>query len=218
MNYLMYQLCGSKQSWGMPCQGRIRHTYDHPSKSGLFGMVGASLGIDFSESEKLVELNNTVGYACREDVQGNLKFDYQIVGVNNGKKRETVPTERYFLSEAIFTICLWKTSQNGPTLESIENALNYSGFSPYLGRKNFELNLPFAPKIVDEPDLKNAFSKYVADEHGFLISNRSKKCRVFWEGNDNSISKIRDAILFDSLIAAPRVFSKRIEHEGRVSC
>jgi len=228
MKFLLFQLYGVMQAWGSTGAGRIRKTEDHPTKSGVVtGLVASCLGIEDQE-EDLQGLQDSVGFACREDIPGVPMVDFQTIrsntriqahidSVRRNKKLEmnTIMSDRHYLISALFTVCLWETGKIY-SLENIAGALSNPVGTPYLGRKSCLLGLPFDPTIVEAPNLKEAFEKFVPDKVRVLLDDRfSREPRVFWEGPDNSFPIIADHLRRDHLLnRRARAYTSRQEHEG----
>jgi CRISPR system Cascade subunit CasD len=222
MKYLLFQLYGALQAWGSVCPGCTRQTDDHPTKSGVIGLVGACLGLSFEETGHLDELFSSTGFACRTDIPGTLLEDYHTVSTEMREepvKFPTIESYRYYLEGALFTICLWKTGDSEYSLEKIAEALKKPTFTPYLGRSYCPQGLPFQPVIVTGDDLKQAFGQYVADSLNLLVKPKTKEPKVYWEGNDASMTPIYTNHRYDvPKNRASRSFVQRVEHEGRLQC
>jgi CRISPR system Cascade subunit CasD len=233
MRYLLFQLYGLMSAWGSPGAGTIRKTDDHPSKSGVLGMVAACLGIEPDKEEELAILQNSIGYGCREDIPGNLLVDFHTVRPESStsmvaywdKIREGLPTDvkednlilsyRHYLTGALFTICLWEETE-GIGLDKIAEALSKPVFTPYLGRKCCVLCLPLGQTIVTAKNLKEAFSQFMPDSSYALRDDRfSANPRAFWEGPDKSIPVVAQHTRKDCLKNRRTwAYTRRVELEG----
>lgn len=194
-------------AWGKPLQGNIRKTEDHPTKSGITGFIATCLGITREMEKEYTSLSN-IGYACREDLPGSLLKDFHTVQVGPG-----IVSERYYLVNAVFTICLWQNKKGPYSLNLIREALIKPVYAPFLGRKCCPLNLPPTPVIVTARDLSKAFDKYTHSE--FLKNSLSEQeyNRIFWEGDDQSIPAERTTSCSDQPNGI-RKYSTRIEYMG----
>lgn len=258
MNYLLFQLYGHLQAWGSPAPGTIRQTEDHPTKSGVLGLLGACLGITSDQEKELFELQDSVGFACREDIPGEVLNDYNTIWpdgsleifYNNIRKgipiptdqntflaekfyegppedikpfRNTILSEKYYLVGALFTICLWQKDKYF-SLETLLENLHQPTFTPFLGRKKCLLGMPFYGRIVQAPNLKGAFEQYKPDKLELLSkSSFAFSPRIFWEGEDQSISKVGQKEKQDMLNSRKTwTYLRRTEFEGvlerKVSC
>ena len=77
MKTILLKFAGPMQSWGTNSNFENRHTDFYPSKSGVIGMIAASLGYQRDEDEKIRKLNE-LSFAVRIDQPGNLLKDYHI--------------------------------------------------------------------------------------------------------------------------------------------
>jgi len=206
MKYLLYQLYAPFSSWGSPLPGVVRRTDDHPTKSGVMGMLAASLGITQEMEPEFVQLAASLGFACREDRPGTEIMDFHTVSVG----KDPIISERYYLCDAAFTVCVWQKS-NTPTLEELAHALTYPKGVPFLGRKCCTLGLPPGPRIVEAESLSEAFDQYPLSE---LLKVTAESQRFFWEGDDSSMSKISELKRSDQPIGFFK-YSSRIEFVGK---
>jgi len=207
MNYLLFLISGTLSAWGVPLPGSIRKTETHPTKSGIIGLTATCLGITNTMEEEYTQLAK-IGFACREDVPGNIMKDFQTVQIGPG-----IISDRYYLCEAMFTICLWETEKSPYTLSKISKALNKPRFIPFLGRKCCSLNAAPNPKLIKSENLLSAFKKYNPPKFLNFNLKEQKDHRIFWEGADQSIKIIRSDQRFDQPIGIRR-YSTRIEHIG----
>lgn len=220
MDFLLFQIYASMQAWGTACPGITRPTEDHPTKSGILGLTGACLGLDFGQVPRLTDLQNTTGFACRIDIPGRVIEDLHTVQHESRESYvtfQTIMTERFYLTDALFTVCLWKTGESEFTLDKISEALCKPAFTPYLGRSGCLPALHFAPLIVTAENLRQAFGLYVSDRGHSLLSPKDKNPRVFWEYPDNSITATRRSYRYDApKNRQSRTFVRRLEYEGRL--
>ena len=232
MRFLLFQLYGVMQSWGSPAVGLVRNTEDHPTKSGVMGLIAACLGIDYSQEEDMLGLQKTFGFGCREDIPGEILEDFHTVRTETSlkdyfdtlrkekaKEKESllILTTRYYLTGAFFTVCIWENSSTDKfRLDKVSEALSYPVYTPYLGRKCCLLGLPFGQAIVGADSLKGAFSQYVPDRFSLLPKQYfSKSPRVFWEGADSSIPVKAVNNRFDTLLSRRTwSYTSRKEYEG----
>lgn len=154
-NTLLLRLCAPMQSWGTQSRFTIRDTGLEPSKSGVIGLLCASLGKPREEShdgdEEFVAL-----LALRMGVlvlrEGIPKKDFQtaggehrqgkVYGVVNaeGKKGGTVTSTRHYLADADFLVGL--ESDDLEFLRRLESAVKNPHWQTFLGRKSFVPSLP----------------------------------------------------------------------------
>jgi len=212
MKYLLFLLYAPFSSWGSPLPGTIRRTDDHPTKSGIMGLLASSLGIVQEMEPEYTHLSASLGFACREDHPGVEMRDFHTVRVGENP----IISERYYLCDAAFTICLWQKGDQ-PSLEKIANALNNPEFMPFLGRKCCIAGLPPIPNIVEAENLFEAFNLFDAlsqEELSEILGiDITKPRRVFWEGDDASFKIERELKRSDQPIGICK-YSSRIELIG----
>ncbi len=221
--YLLFQLFGNLQAWGTPCPGDVRNTDDHPTKSGVLGLVSSCMGIHWEDFDGLDKLFKSMNFSCRVDVPGSYLEDLQIVkhGDRNGEYltfEDAIMSTRYYLVRALFTVCLWKNNRSkDPALEELAKSLNKPIFPSYLGRSNCLPSLPYDPKIIEARNIREAYGQYTSDRGGHLKIRKDFKPKVFWEGGDRSVSVTRKIFRYDvPQSRKSRTFSQRVEFEGRL--
>lgn len=213
MKYLLFLLYAPFSSWGSPLPGTIRRTDDHPTKSGVMGLLAASLGITREMEPEFTQLAASLGFACREDRPGDEMRDFHTVRVG----KNPVVSERYYLCNAAFTVCLWQKGDR-PSLKEIADALDKPKYTPFLGRKCCIAGLPPNPCIVETENLSEAFVMYDAlnqELSGILDIDTGKPRRVFWEGDDTSIEATEELKRSDQPIGICK-YSSRIELIGTI--
>lgn len=236
--YLIYRLYGIMASWGDIAVGEVRPTFDHPSKSAVFGMLAASLGIRRTEEERLVELDRSYHFAVRLDTPGSLLRDYHTIQVPPSKdgrrklvfatrkeemawnKKETILSSRDYRCDAIATVCLWPAVKKPPyTLEELSDALNNPVFVPYLGRKSCPLSLPAGATVISAEHPGKIFEIPFLQGDEFLNAiGRDGEMRVFWEGSEDiGVTPIHSITRRDELVSRKRwQYRSRSEHYGFV--
>jgi CRISPR system Cascade subunit CasD len=151
-------LDGPMQSWGHSSRFERRTTALHPTRSGVFGLIAAALGIDKRGADEAGELARFDGLRVttltldRKDTRGRevpirrLEDYHTVTGIRraSGKvdKEATVQTYRHYLLDARFGVLL-----EGPValLEEIAAALRNPKWGVWLGRKSC---LPASPVLV----------------------------------------------------------------------
>ncbi|GGN66268.1 type I-E CRISPR-associated protein Cas5/CasD [Nocardia rhizosphaerihabitans] len=145
MSGLVLRLSGPMQSWGTRSHWNIRETLPHPSRSGLIGLLGAALGHDRC---KPLHRFSTLEFTIRVDRRGQSIADFHTVG--GGRPREQTPptagggrraegkstiiSERYYLSDAAFTVAV--SSVDEELVTDLEAALHAPTFGVHLGRRS----------------------------------------------------------------------------------
>ena len=229
MDYLLFQLRGPLQSWGSPGSGSQRQTDDHPTKSAVIGMIAAALGIPEDQNRAILQLQEDMKYACREDIPGQPLYDFHTIWVDGSltkfyehlrtdrpipdRKNRTLIAEHYYLMDAFFTVCM-----QGPRslLERVHEALSKPAFSIFLGRRGCVLSMPLNPFIISAQAVAEAFKAYVPDRLGtipdrFFVLNP----RVFWEGEHGGIPVAKSCMRQDVIHnLQKRTYQKRAEYQG----
>lgn len=161
-------LDGPMQSWGHASRFERRTTALHPTRSGVFGIIAAALGIDKRAPDEAAQLTRldalrltTVKFDKRDGRGRELPIqrleDYHTVtGIRraSGKVDDdaTVQTYRHYLLDARFGVLI-----EGPSalLEGIAAALRNPRWGVWLGRK---CCLPASPLLVTmSPDRTGAW-------------------------------------------------------------
>jgi CRISPR system Cascade subunit CasD len=151
-------LDGPMQSWGHSSRFERRTTALHPTRSGVFGLIAAALGIDkygtdeSAQLQRFAELRVTVATLPRRDRRNQsllirrLEDYHTVTGIRraSGKVHEdaTVQTYRHYLLDARFGVLL---EGDAARLEEIANALRNPRWGLWLGRK---CCLPASPILV----------------------------------------------------------------------
>ncbi len=141
-------LDGPLQSWGHSSRFERRTTALHPTRSGVFGIIAAALGIDkygadeAAQLQRFAELRVTVATLPRRDrwsepVPIRRLADYHTVtGIRRASGKvdadATVQTYRHYLLDARFGILL---EGDAALLKEIANALHNPRWGMWLGRK-----------------------------------------------------------------------------------
>lgn len=236
--FLAFRLYGMMASWGDIAVGEFRPTSDHPSRSAIFGLLAAALGIRRDEEERLSALSNAYRMAIRVDAPGVPLRDYhtsQVPPAGRGRKKHSFATRRDELAipredlstvlstrdyrcDAVSTICVWSGSESAPySLEELATALNNPVFTPYLGRKSCPPALPVHAQVVSGENLAAALSS-VRFPDGELLQGllRDGDLRVFWEGDEDvGIPAIQTTLRYDNPLSRKRwQFGSRAEHYG----
>jgi CRISPR system Cascade subunit CasD len=125
------------QSWGVQSRFSVRDTGLEPSKSGTLGLVCAAMGVQRSDDETLAQLAR-LKMGVRVDHEGQLKVDFhtaQNVLKAGGGMKDTEPSNRYYLADAVFLVGL--AGDDAVQLRAIHGALRKPIWPLYLGRKAF---------------------------------------------------------------------------------
>jgi CRISPR system Cascade subunit CasD len=215
--YLLFRIYGAIVSWGDITVGEIRPTASYPSKSAIVGLLSASFGFKREQIDEITSLSNSIGYAVRVDAEGMPLRDYhtaQKPDAGTGRNFRTFSTRREELlhdkidtalstrdyrTDALYTVCLWKTTEEGWTLEEINERLKYPVFQQYFGRKSCVVSLPIQGVIHTAKSISNAFESVElrdtklnivleSEEINLLkpiVSRVNGSNRYFWEDCDH---------------------------------
>lgn len=220
-DYLVFRLYGPMASWGDIAVGSYRPTFAHPSKSAIFGLLAAALGIRRDEEEKQMELVSGYNFGVMINAEGVMLRDYhtsQVPSAATGKNKKSFATRKEELAtpkdelntilstrdhycDGVYTVLLSSISDSPPySLEVFAKALKTPSFSLYLGRKSCPLALPMDPVVVLASSMKEAFMQVEFKDRDF-VGNLSAEgaCRFYWDDPgenipyEHSISR-RDAV------------------------
>ena len=137
---LLFRLEGPMQSWGYRSRFDARDTALEPTRSGVIGLVCSAMGIARDED---ISRFDGIRLGVRVDRQGRPARDYHTaMGVvrADGSGRDTVVSNRDYLSDASFTVGL--ESQDRDLLDEIAESLRQPVWTLFLGRKSFPLSVP----------------------------------------------------------------------------
>lgn len=166
-SFLVFRLYGPMSAWGDIAVGERRPVQDHPSKSGILGLVAAAIGVRRSEAEALSRLHEAYGFASMVDTPGEILADYHTVQVPPGSKGhefatrraelgfrrdelQTILSHRNYRCDAVSAACIWPAADSAPYgLDFIKKKLLMPEFTLYLGRRSCPLALPLQPQILD---------------------------------------------------------------------
>lgn len=198
---ILLKLKGPLQAWGTSSNFETRHTDDYPSKSGVIGILAASLGYKRDEEEKLKKLNE-LDFAVRIDQAGVLLRDYHIAQKikANGSLDRNYVTNRYYLSDAIFLVAL--SHNNDDFINEIYESLKKPYFQSFLGKRSCPINYDFIMGLYKEDPIELLKkTDWQANKLNRLTkSNRLKIC-----GDSKIINNSREKLRKDKVIS----FSQR---------
>jgi CRISPR system Cascade subunit CasD len=207
-DYLLFRLYGPMVSWGDIAVGERRASFAHPTKSAIVGILAAALGLRREEESTHRALAEFYAFAVRVDTPGMLLRDYhtaQVPPSGLGRNRRkyftrkseldraradltTILSERDYRCDALFTVCVWTTSENAPfSLGQLAEALCRPAFTLYLGRKSCPPALPLRSQIVRASSLREAFAQSSFPDSSFLSGLRiTEPIAVYWERDSDS--------------------------------
>ena len=234
--FLVFQVHGPMVSWGATAVGEERPSLGQPSKSAILGLLAGSMGLRRDEEQQQAGFFNAYGMAVSVDGRGVLSTDYHTVqapaeskgGFYETRKDElsadprlikTLLSSRQYRNDALYRILIWIATPNPPySLAELAEGLRRPVLTPYLGRKSCPPALPFDPKVVDAPDIKEALGKadFKGDEFlGPLPLDPNPA--VYWEaGVEPGFETIQSFTRRDRVVSRRRwQFGERTEFQGR---
>lgn len=214
MPTLLLRLQGPMQSWGTTSRFDERDTQLEPSKSGVLGLICASLGRDRSESvDDLAALQMGV----RVDREGVVLRDYQTAtGIVNaaGKvdMKRTVVSPRYYLSDAAFLVGF---EGERSLLDQIHQALKTPHWPLSLGRKGC---LPSPPVYLPDGVRDSALLEALRDYPELVKGAGQQVRRLLLEATEGTVRLDQPIAPFADRRFGPRfVLTEQLEPE-EVSC
>lgn len=207
-DYLILQLNGPMQSWGLPTFEGIRPSAPFPGRSGLLGLLGACLGIkrnDYGSLQRLAEAtrfavrcDNHNGYQCIKMTDFHTVKDARKKQ-GSLKMNDTIITRREYLYDASFTVAVWTPvlQQHHYTLSQISEAVQWPLYTPYLGRRSCPLSRPLFSSVQSAENPIAALSRGVPGS-GAIYSEEPLT------GSERCLS-VRD----EPIIHLPRQFARR---------
>ena len=78
-DYLLFRLYGPLASWGDVAVGELRPSHAAPTKSAVFGLIAAALGLRRDDADAQASLHESYGFAVRVDHAGELLLDYHSI-------------------------------------------------------------------------------------------------------------------------------------------
>lgn len=208
---LVLRLAAPLQSWGTASRFTRRDTALQPTKSGVVGMCAAALGR--SRTADVADLA-ALWMGVRVDHPGVVRYDYQtILGVpdTEGKGADTVVSERWFLSDAVFLVVL---AGDRALLERLADAIRRPVFPLALGRKSY---VPTQPIVLA---LEEVEREAILRTHPWLVTAQRLRrpiVRAVEEGREVKLRSVRDCAPQDAsawypdhpLAFEPRRFLRR---------
>lgn len=191
--FLLFRLYGTLVSWGDITVGEIRPTAAYPSKSAIVGLVAAAFGYKREQEQEIQTLSGGLGVAVRVDVDSLPLRDFhtfQRADAGTGRNRTNFYTRREELlhdkigtglstrdyrTDALYTVCLWKTHSSQPSLEAITSQFRTPHFHLYAGRKSCPLGLPIRGVLVEAASIRDAFKIAILPDEELLESTKPDK-------------------------------------------
>jgi CRISPR system Cascade subunit CasD len=217
--FLLFQLYGPFVSWGDIAVGENRHSFSHPTKSAIMGMIAASLGIKRDEESNQLELNHTLGFSTQVFSTGLLLRDFHTVQTPTEPKKPkvsyysrkdelsqkmnvgTIITNRDYRCDAYSLVGIWCRKEGKYSLSNIQAALLNPKFVLYLGRKSCVISLPLNPKLIQSENLLSAYSNYPIQKDFLESLGFSNYIQMYWEDfEDETMSADQIQTRRDSLL------------------
>lgn len=164
--FLILKLDGPMQGWGIHTFEDRRLVNAFPTRSGLLGLLAATLGLDRADGPGLAGLGATLSFAVRADLaairpewageersRNRVKaLDYHTIlearRVNGlPKPGETVQSFRDYLFDAAFTVAVGSCTKGEFSLERLAQAVQRPCFTPFLGRRACPLARPLLYEV-----------------------------------------------------------------------
>jgi len=156
--FIVLKLDGVMQGWGGHTYEDWRPTELFPTRSGLLGLLGACLGIDRQDEERLYDLASSVLFTVQANYkrfqpdEKNLEltslrlYDYHTIlearKVDGNPNKNPVQSYRWYLFDAPFTVAIEETINAPIKLEEIADAVRSPAYTPFLGRRSCPLSRP----------------------------------------------------------------------------
>lgn len=132
MKTILLKFSAPLQSWGARSHFDTRQTDAYPSKSGVIGLLAASLG--YRRADERVEKLNELMFGVRIDQEGTLVRDFQTVTKEKDELNAAkYVTNRYYLQDAVFVVAL--SHDEDVVIDEILEALQKPFFGLFLGRR-----------------------------------------------------------------------------------
>ena len=152
MAVLLLKFSAPMQSWGTETKLNDHKTGSYPSKSGVVGMIAASMSRKRDES---IDDLATLSFGVRVNKPGIILSDFQTAAIRSvvwedmkGIKdsRKYIGT-RYYLSDAEFLVAI---DGERDLLEILAYNLNHPAYPLYFGRRGFPVNADLVIGIFNE--------------------------------------------------------------------
>lgn len=175
--FLIIKLDGVMQGWGGHTYEDWRPSELFPTRSGLLGLLGACLGFDRQDTDKMNELASSVLFTVQA---GKKRFekdsieltplrlcDYHTIlearKVDGKPNKNPVQSYRWYLFDSPFLVAIEETEDAKIKLEAVADAVRKPHYTPFLGRRSCPISRPLLdpdtnPIIADTP--MDALSTY----------------------------------------------------------
>lgn len=184
MDYLIFQLQAPLSSWGETAVGEYRPTANYPSRSAIFGLLAAALGIDRVSEDGHHLLISDYSMAIGVQSLGSLLRDYHTSQVatesvlsnqpHNIRRDElivppekrkdhlkTILSTRDYRQDATSLVAICSRKETMYSLDAIADALRKPKYVLYFGRKSCPPSLPLWPQVIEAPNALDAMNQYL---------------------------------------------------------
>lgn len=200
--FLVFCLYGPLCSWGEVAVGEERSSQAHPTRSAVLGLLAGALGLRRHQEDELHALDVSLGLALRVISPGRPLTDFHTVevprakeGVRHATRRDEllalddkdnpILSFRQYRQDALYLACLWERLPQPPwPLETLAQALERPVFAPCLGRKSCPPALPFAPALVEAPDMVQALAAIRDGQYERLLTGllgQGQASELYWD-------------------------------------
>ena len=205
---------GPLQAWGGAVVGDNRPTLPFPTRSGVLGLLAASLGVRRLEHVRLRRLAEGARVHVRVDAPGTPIVDDQTIQYlpRASETRQTIQSKRTYLCDASFTAVVVP----GPhaTVEELAFALRSPVFAPFLGRR---CCVPSKPILLREA-VEGASAVALFDTLPKHENARAERATDFYLDGDDHGRALRRLRVRDELSGPlPRMWRERVVSHVRVS-
>ncbi len=151
MSVLLLRLAGPLQSWGSSARFTRRGTETAPTKSGVIGLLSASLGR--ARTEDVSDLA-ALRFGVRVDQPGIRLRDFHTAHRLSGTAMPV--SDRFYLCDAVFVAAV----EGEPGLiDTLLAAIRRPVFLPYLGRRSCPPSQPLDIGVRHDADLRQALAE-----------------------------------------------------------
>ncbi len=190
--YLSLYLDSPLQSWGYQSRFDRRTSLSFPTRSGIFGMICAAMGIERENNSFLKEIAD-IRMTVFAFLQNGRLIDFHTVGGGfdpkterhwmvrkaNRSKPDTVVTRREYLQYSRFGAILEGQSD---TLQKMADALENPRWGIWLGRKSCIPASPVCHGLF--PDEDAALNRLIKASCATEIRRVVREAKTFEEGTD----------------------------------
>lgn len=219
-DYLILKLQGPMQSWGGHTYEDYRPSEGFPSRSGVVGLLGACLGIDRDEKQRLLELAASITMAVRVDnredeLPAGISRMTDFHTIQNARKVDGKPNKnpvisrREYLCDASFTIALQVKTDGEFTTDDISEAVQLPVYTLFLGRRSCPISRPLYEDRVKATTFTQALMR-TPPGRGIIYSDVDEASDGQIELRDVPLSRHRQ-------FTTRRVYIHTDKEEARVS-